>query len=140
MDSLMELSDVEEEMLLERTPCFIWSSDLKPVTVDKTLNTADLLPTLLNLLGIRKEYAYIGSDAFDENYEGFVPFSNGSWISGDVAFDAEQVKILSLSETVHPVSEEFLLETTEMTEDFVDINNLILETNYYHKEKKTPAS
>ena len=140
MDSLMELSDVKEELLLERTPCFIWSSDLKPVTVDKTLNTADLLPTLLNLLGIRKEYAYIGSDAFDENYEGFVPFSNGSWISGDVAFDAEQVKILSLSETVQPVSEEFLLETTEMTEDFVDINNLILETNYYHKEKKTPAS
>ena len=131
MESLMELSGVEEELLLEKTPCFIWSAGLEPMEVSKTLNTADLLPTVLNLMGVESEYAYIGNDAFDEDYTGFVPFSNGSWICGDVAFDAEQMKLLYLTEEAEQASEEFLLEVTEKTARFVDINNLILETDYY---------
>ena len=131
MESLLELSGVEEEILLEKTPCFIWSADLEPMKVDKTLNTADLLPTVLNLLGVDSEYAYIGSDAFDEEYAGFVPFSNGSWICGDVIFDAERVKLLYLTEEAKKTSEAFLLDVTEQAAQFVDINNLILETDYY---------
>jgi len=69
MDSLLQLSGVEETILLEKTPCFVWSADCTPMTVDKTLNTADFLPTMLNLLGIRSPYHYLGQDAFDPRYE-----------------------------------------------------------------------
>ena len=131
MESLMELSGVEEELLLEKTPCFIWSVGLEPMEVSKTLNTADLLPTVLNLMGVESEYVYIGNDAFDEDYTGFVPFSNGSWICGDVAFDAEQTKLLYLTEEAKQIPEELLLKVMENTARFVDINNLILETDYY---------
>ena len=48
--SLYALSGVGDALLLEKTPCFIWSADLQPMKVDKTLNTSDLLPTMLNLL------------------------------------------------------------------------------------------
>ena len=50
--SLYALSGVGDALLLEKTPCFIWSADLQPMKVDKTLNTSDLLPTMLNLLGV----------------------------------------------------------------------------------------
>ena len=76
-ESLLELSGVTEKLLLEKTPCFIWSPDLEPMEVNKTLNTSDFLPTVLNMLGIEPEYDYIGSDAFDDGYKGYALFSDG---------------------------------------------------------------
>ena len=133
MESLYDLSGTEEDLLLEKTPCFIWSADLESMEVDKTLNTSDFLPTVLNLLDVQTEDEYIGRDAFDEDYEGFVPFSDGSWISGDVAFDADTGEVLYLENGVS-VDEEFLEEMSEDVEEFIYINNLILETDYYDKE------
>ena len=132
MESLYALSGTEEDLLLEKTPCFIWSEDLESMEVDKTLNTSDLLPTVLNLLDVETEDDYIGQDAFDESYEGFVPFADGSWISGDVAYDADTGEVLYLEEDIQ-VEEAFLEEMSEEVSEFVYINNLILETDYYEE-------
>ena len=117
---------------MEKTPCFIWSPGLEAMEVEKTLNTSDFLPAVLNLLDVLVEDDYIGQDAFDEEYEGFVPFSDGSWISGDVAYDAGEDEILYLDEDVK-VEETFLEEMAEEVSEFVYINNLILETDYYEE-------
>ena len=130
-DSLLELSGVEEEILLEKTPCFIWSTDLAPMKVEKLLNTSDLLPTVLNLLGVESEYDYIGHDAFDDSYNGFVPFSNGSWISGDTAYDASSKKYISIGGDQQTVTADFQAQMAESVQEFIRINNLILETDYY---------
>ena len=131
-ESLYDLSGTEEDLLLEKTPCFIWSADMKAMEVEKTLNTSDLLPTVLNLLDVQTEDDYIGRDAFDEDYEGFAPFSDGSWISGDVAYDAGEDEVLLLEEDA-VVEETFLEEMSEEVGEFVYINNLILETDYYEE-------
>ena len=131
MESLLHLSGVKEELLLEKTPCFIWSPGLEPKKVDKVLNTSDLLPTVLNLLGVESPYEYIGSDAFNERYPGFVPFSDGSWIYGDVAFDAGEQRYLSVSGVHQTVSGTLQQELDRSVQEFIRINNLILETNYY---------
>ena len=131
--SLMELSGVGEKLLLEKTPCFLWSPDLEPMTVTKTLNTADFLPTVLNLLGIEPEYDYIGRDAFDDDYEGYVLFSDGSWITADLAFDAGQKKLIPLSGTVPGNAAQIQKEMSERVGAFTAINNLILETDYYQE-------
>ncbi len=138
-EALLELSGVDEMLLLEKTPCFIWSAGLKPMEVDKVLNTADFLPTVLNLLGIESEYKYIGSDAFDESYDGFVPFSNGSWICGDVAYDADGENLIYLTEEAQPVSGEFMAQMAQRVGEFTRINNLILETNYYDGNGSLPG-
>ena len=130
MEALLELSGVEEELLLEKTPCFIWSAGLDAMEVDKTLNTSDLLPTVLNLLGVESRYRYIGHDAFDADYDGFVPFSDGSWISGDVAYDAGKGEYIPLRKGVS-VSDEYAAKVSEAVAEFIRINNLILETDYY---------
>ena len=101
--------------------------------MDKVLNTSDLLPTVLNLLGVDTAYDYIGQDAFDDGYEGFVPFSNGSWISGDTAFDAAGKKLISISGNRHTVTGEFQKEMADRVQEFIRINNLILEADYYQE-------
>ena len=130
-ETLLQLSGVEETLLLERTPCFIWSADLKPMEVDKVLNTADFLPTVLNLLGVDSPYSYIGNDAFDSLYTGFVPFSDGSWISGKMAYDAASEKLISMDGNRRAISEAFQRYLDEKVHTFIQINNLILDTNYY---------
>ncbi|MBQ8833971.1 MAG: LTA synthase family protein [Oscillospiraceae bacterium] len=131
--TLLEVSDVDNAIWLERTPCFIWSADLEPMEVDKTLNTSDLVPTLLNMLGVETECPYMGSDAFDPDYAGFVPFSDGSWISGDAAWNASTKQLLYRTEDAEPVTAEFKAEMTKTVQEFTRINNLILETDYYEQ-------
>ncbi len=131
MESLLELSGVRETILLEKTPCFIWSPGLEPQKVDKVLNTSDLLPTVLNLLDVDSPYAYIGHDAFDEGYDGFVPFSNGSWIYGDTAYDANKKTFLSIEADARPLSAREQEMLASRVQTFIRINNLILETDYY---------
>ena len=135
MDSLLALSGVEETILLEKTPCFIWAAGLEPQEVGKVLNTSDLLPTLLNLLGIESEYDYIGSDAFDDRYDGFVPFSDGNWIHGDIAMDGKTA--ISISGALQTVTAEHQAEMAQRVQEFVRINNLILETDYYAEKPDT---
>ena len=130
-EALLELSGVEEKLLLEKTPCFIWSADLEPMEVDKVLNTTDFLPTVLNLLGIDSPYDYIGSDAFDERYDGFAPFSKGSWIYGNAAYDASAKKLISIDGSDLEITPEDQKEIAQRVQEFTRINNLILDVDYY---------
>ena len=133
LDMMMEASGVHDLLLLEKTPCFIWSADGPDVTVDKTLNTADLLPTVLNLMGVDSPYNYIGQDAFDAGYMGYALFPDGSWICDGVAYSAETEEILILQEGKTADSQR-LEAMADAVNWFVYINNLILETNYYAKK------
>ena len=128
---LLDLSGVSEKLLLERTPCFIWSADLEPMEVDKLLNTSDLLPTLLNLLGVDSPYPYIGQDAFDPDYQGLVPFPDGSWICQDTVWDASSKRFYTLSGGEPDNSTEFRNATNHTVQEFIRINNLMLNTDYY---------
>ena len=73
----------------------------------------------------------MGRDAFDDSYPGFVPFSDGSWISGDVAYSASDGKLLYLTDTAEPVTAQFRKEISAMVKEFTGINNLILDADYY---------
>ena len=134
LEELYDLSGTDKDLLLEKVPCFIWSPGLEAMEVDKTLNTADILPTVLNLLGVDSPYPYVGRDAFDESYSGFVPFSNGSWISGGIAYDADAGEVYAISGDAVPITEEFLADMSETVAEFTRINNLILETDYYREK------
>ena len=95
------------------------------------LNTSDLLPTVLNLLGIESSCEYIGSDAFDEAYPGFVPFSDGSWIFDNAAYDAGEESFFSVDGRQQTISSQTQKELDEAVHTFIRINNLILESDYY---------
>ena len=94
---------------------------------------SDFLPTVLNLLGVESEYDYIGNDAFDETYEGYALFADGSWIAGNAAYDAGKKQILYLSEDAPKVTVQFRQKMESLVEEYTRINNLILETDYYEE-------
>ncbi len=135
---LMALSGLtdSQSLLLENTPCFIWSADGPTMTVSKTLNTADLVPTVLNLMGIQSPCSYLGKDAFDPRYEGYAIFPDGSWISDGVAccVDKNMEYQVILNSNNKPLSREYLTRMAEKSRTFIEITNLLLVSNYYEEE------
>lgn len=130
-EALLELSGVNKNLLLEKTPCFIWSPGLAAREMDKTLATCDLLPTVLNLLGVESPYSYLGRDAFDPEYPGYVLFPDGSWITGNTVYDVSTGETYDLNGEPITPAETLVQEMNEKSEKFIRTNNLILKTDYY---------
>jgi phosphoglycerol transferase MdoB-like AlkP superfamily enzyme len=124
-------SGVDDTLLVEKTPCFIWTPGGPSMEVTKTLNTADLLPTVLNLMGVDSRYHYMGQDAFDPNYPGYALFPNGSWVSQGIAYNVSGNRLMILSDDAPEATEEFRKEMSDTLMEFIRINNLILESDYY---------
>lgn len=104
------LNDQKE---LQNTPFIIWTKDMEHKDIDKILDTADILPTLLNMLGIPYDpNKYMGVDVFSENADDFVWFSDGSFIKSKDC----------------TLSDEAILTKTNYN---IKKNKDILLTNYY---------
>ena len=127
---MLDRSGVDDLLLLEKTPCFIWSADGPAMEVDKVLNTSDLLPTVLNLMGVDSPYSYLGQDAFDPNYIGYALFPNGSWVSQGVAYNATNQRTMLLEDSAQ-ATPQLMEEMAALVAEYVRINNLILQTDYY---------
>ena len=128
MDELYALSGVESTLLLEKTPCFVWSADGPQVEVTKALNTSDFLPTMLNLLGIDSPYNYLGQDAFDPDYKGYALFPDGSWICDGVAYQKGNIL---MNQQNRIVSDEEINEMARISKEYRNISNLLLTADYY---------
>ena len=129
---VLERSGVEDMLLVEKTPCFIWSTDCPDLQVEKTLNTSDLLPTVLNLMGVKSPYYHMGQDAFDDDYVGYALFPNGSWVCDGIAYSVITDRVLLLEEG-KTLPEGMMKQMADTVADFVRINNLILDTDYYKR-------
>ncbi len=129
-DELLGLSGVtkENQLLMERTPCFIWSADGPSLEIDKTLNTADLLPTVLNLMGMNPGWQYLGQDAFDPNYSGYCIFPDGSWISDGVLCKSGEILVNAKEKEC---SQEYLQLMAVTADRFIHVSNLLLTSDYY---------
>ena len=126
---LMEVSGVSDKLLLERTPAFLWASGLEPMEVNSVMNTSDLLPTFLNLLGVESPYRYMGQDVFSEDFAGFVPFSDGSWITEAGYYNASAKETVTFGEEAMPQA--YISSMAQKVHSFTHTNNQILETDYY---------
>lgn len=132
VQKMMELSGVVEEFHLEKTPCFIWSANGPAMEIGKTLNTADLLPTVLNLMGIDSPYHYLGQDAFNEDYVGYALFPDGSWIVEGTLWRPEYGDNMQLlTEDAKPLTAEQMEQMNAYLVEFGQVSNLLLTTDYY---------
>ena len=137
MEELMHHSGVTSQIMLEKTPCFIWSAEGPAMEVSKTLNTADLLPTVLNLMGIDSPYHYLGQDAFDPNYQGYAIFPDGCWVSNGIICLMEGVEPLILAnENEVEITDALLEEMSTLGSEFIKMSNLLLTSDYYKEPAK----
>ena len=128
MEELYAHSGVNSELLLEKVPCFIWSADKPGMQVDKVLNTSDLVPTVLNLMGIDSPYSYLGQDAFDPAYRGYALFPDGSWICDGVAWQDGEIL---MNQQGRAVTQEEIDAMAELSRQYRNVSNLLLTSNYY---------
>ncbi len=82
--SVLDKYKETDNNLINRTPFFIWSSDVKSQKIDKANMQMNILPTVLNLFGIdyNSNY-YIGKDILSDDYEPLAFFSDSSWYDGN---------------------------------------------------------
>ena len=115
--------------LINKTPFFIWSNKGKKVDVNKVTSQLNILPTTLNLLGIKyNPNNYIGKDALDNNYEGIVFFSDYSWYDGNVYVSNGEVT------NNKTISYDTLESKNYYISNITKKNDLTLRYNYFKKK------
>ena len=90
-DHCLPLDDLKSKILLKnetgnllnRTPFFIWASNLEPEEIAAVNSQLDILPTLLNLFGFEYvEQYYMGDDILARKKNPFIFFPDGAYIEG----------------------------------------------------------
>ena len=112
--------------LINKTPFFIWSKDIKKQEIKEVTSQLNVLPTLLNLFGL--EYHpnyYIGKDSLNPNYKGYVFFSDYSWYDGKVYVDGGTV---TNNKYIDPIS---LEDKNYYINYIIRKNDLTLKYNYF---------
>lgn len=115
--------------LINKTPFFIWSSKGEKKGFNKVTSQLNILPTVLNMMGIdyNPNY-YIGTDALAKNYSGIVFFSDYSWYDGNVyTVDGDVTNNKKISKAS-------LISKNEKINELARKNDLTLKYNYFKKK------
>lgn len=132
-EQLNEVSETNRDDAFElyHSDLIIWSSSMtENVVIDKVGSNPDVLPTILNLFG--KEYdsrLLTGKDLLSDS-EGLVVFSNRSWISDSVKYNALTGETIVKDDTV--VDQSYISKINNEVDNQFKISSLILDNNYYN--------
>lgn len=123
---ILDLRNTSDDEIMEHTPFFIYSTDIKHKDVTKVTSTIDILPTLVNMLGFEKTKYYIGNDAFDSNYSGYVYFPNGSWYDGNIYYEPG-------NSNYSDELKEYIENMNKYIAKISDVNDYIILTDYFSR-------
>lgn len=120
----------DEKFDIHKNNLIIWNQEIKtPIKIDKYASSLDILPTVLNLLGIDYDSRLlIGTDILS-NSEGLVIFNDRSWITKYGKYDAIKnnfTEYITLEE-----KQKYIDEINEIVKNKFNASRLILENNYY---------
>ncbi len=125
---LNQVSDLETNYFLEKTPAFIWYRGCTSTVIYKPCQTIDFLPTIANLFALEDVYTdLLGFDIFDPSYKGAAMLPDNSWIIGDTVVQRGTV-IESGGKTDDELNKLF-----QEVDAFYDVDGLILSCDYYAK-------
>ena len=114
--------------LVNHTPFFIWSANLSKKEVNKVTTQLNILPTLLNLLGIKyNENWYVMGDALDNKHNSLAIFPDMSW------YDGTNYVVDGIITNNKKMSEILLEEKNNLVEYLIKKNDLVLKYNYFNE-------
>lgn len=120
--SIKKFKNTNNDYLLQRVPLVIWSPNLKHNNIDTLMDTADILPTLLYMMGIDyNENYYIGTNVFSSNHDNFVYFSSDTFYDGKTLYDSNTKNInnANIDETIKTIRKK------------IDLNNKFIISDYF---------
>lgn len=128
--TILDKYKTTENNLINNTPFFIWSSDIKSEKINKVTMQMNILPTVLNLFGVDyNSNNYLFSNALADNYNGIAFFSDYSWYNGKVY--VEDGKVTNNGK----ISTKDLTKTSERVNELIRKNDLTLKYDYFRKER-----
>ncbi|WP_373288510.1 LTA synthase family protein [Lentibacillus kapialis] len=107
-------------------------------TNHKFSGQADVMPTLLHLLGINaKDYIQFGTDMFSKEHKGFVPFRNGSFMTKDYSYVQGQFYDNETGEVIEQPTEK-MKERKEQVHYELSLNDEVLNGDLlrFHEPNK----
>ena len=117
--------------LINQTPWFIWSKNLKSKKVNTVTSQLNILPTILNLYGFKYSVNdYIGEDALNPNYTKIVFFSDYSWYDGNVYVENGDVT------NKKKIKQSSLDDKNEYVNYITKKNDIALKYDYLSKKNK----
>lgn len=73
---ISETRNIYDSNLLQHTPFIIWSNNIEHKDIDILVDTADILPTILNMFNIEYDpNLYVGEDIFSKDRNNYIYFS-----------------------------------------------------------------
>lgn len=124
-EQVQQLSEANGSSILERTPAFIWYKGCESTEVDKICQTIDWVPTIANFFGIDVTPYVMGNDIFDDAYEGYAIFPDGTWLTKD-AYAVNGIIRWNNGMTAEEIS-----KMNTFVQKFYAANEAILESDYY---------
>lgn len=126
--SILDKYKTTNNALINHTPMFIWSSDIKPEEIKKVTMQTNVLPTVLNLFGIKYNVNdYVGEDALDKNYKGVAFFDDFSWYDGNVYFGNNHATQIGKSK----IDNNSVDKTNQKVQKMIRKNDLSVKGNYF---------
>lgn len=90
------------------------------------MDTADILPTLLNMLGISyNPNYYMGTDVFSEYHENFVYFANDIFYDGNLFYDGS---IMDMEQA------DYINEILATIKTKINLNNQMIISDYFYNK------
>lgn len=120
----------DEKFDIHKNNLIIWNSQIKtPIKIDKYASSLDILPTVLNLLGVEYDSRLLMGTDILSNSEGLVIFNDRSWITKYGKYDAIKGKFIEYINLEE--KQKHIDEINEIVKNKFNASRLILETNYY---------
>ena len=120
-----KLSESNGSTILEKTPAFIWYEGCEALEIEKVCQTIDWVPTIANLFGFDVTSYVMGNDIFDDAYQGYAIFPNGTWLTN------EAYAVNGIIRWNNGISEEEIMNMNQFVQLFYAANEAILASDYY---------
>lgn len=125
----MEIADDAFE--LHRSCLGIWNSQMKePVKVDKLCASVDVLPTVLNLLGVNYDSRLLAGYDIMSDSEELVIFSNHSFITDKIKYNTSTGEVTYLVDE-YKVDDAYIEQIINTVEDRLNISDAMIDADYF---------
>lgn len=121
--------EISSEFDLYKGIFILWSEGMKPVEINKTCSSLDIIPTLSNLMGVEYDSRLLmGSDILSDS-QPLVMFSDRSWVTDKVYFDAKTG--ISAVKEGQNINDSYVEEISSQVKDKFKYAAKILDDDYY---------
>ena len=124
------LSDYYRDPLIESNSnnLIIYNSKMKPVEIDKVGMSIDVLPTVLNLFGVKYDSRLIMGKDILSTTEGIAIFKDKSWVTNKGIYYASSGVF---DATVSDIPDNYVNNINNIVNNRVAISRMIVNENYY---------